>query len=811
MKISFLIPTKDRLALLKHAIASILDQPKDAAEIEIVVTDNASSEDYASYIGELADSRVVYFRQPESVSVTENWQKALSLATGDYILMLGDDDALTPDFMYRVSPYFSAQGPDVIYIAGYHYCYPGVMPGREAGYLASVLNSEFLPRNEVFDLDLAYAHGLAESVVDFHLRFGMNSQHFVLKASFARSFSGIGGLFQSPYPDTFAAVAIWTRAKSIKVVPKELVIIGISPRSFGAYYFSGRHDEGYRFLDNEQVDASIRQSLKDVILPGDRNNTNWLVAVASARAALPGVLKNDVGKARYRALQIMGVLRDSYLQGNRKFLEEMRARLTESELNLVNSLEAALATQDAAALQKSFEGINARLRQYEPAMVTMVDIGSHKSIHDAYTWLKKHDRLPAPTPEKVTGSQSSGSNEDHRMSLSTDKKVDRAAYSKVRLRRFVRSAALAFPPVRRLYERINNAAQRAAAQRILALEAENRALKQQMAAAGLAIVQQPLSIAVHRNGSVISVAPAKFDEFQLKSGDVFSVEPPAEAEKLLRTPDGHYHIQIAPDVGLRVPPRINLIPFKGFMVPEHLLALTGAGFESFDAIGKAHIANHSKFMGPLTPDMTFVEIGSGIGRDAFQLLDIIGPGGRYTGIDVQRESIVWCQQNITKRYPNFEFVHFNAYHELHNPLSTKTTMDFRIPLPDRSVDRVAAGSVLTHIFRDEVTHYMKEIARVLKPNGLAYLTFFLYTEEAVAASRRNNLTPYNLRFEHPYGPGCYINDPAYPTGAVAYTAEAMQAMIDESGLKLARPYLKGLWSGLHSDGDDGQDVAVLRI
>lgn len=808
MKISFLIPTKDRLALLKHTIVSILDQPKGAVEIEIIVTDNASGEDYGSYIAELADARIIYFRQPEPVSVTENWQKALSLATGDYVLMLGDDDALAPDFMSRLSPYFSAQGPDVIYIAGYHYCYPGVMPGREAGYLASVLNSEFLPRTEAFDLDPAYAHGLAESVLDFHLRFGMNSQHFVLKSSFARSFSRIGGLFQSPYPDTFAAVAIWTHAKSITVVPKELVIIGISPRSFGAYYFSGRHDEGYRFLDNEQVDASIRESLKDVILPGDRNNTNWLVAVASARAALPGVLKNDVGKARYRALQIVGVLRDSYLHGNRKFLEEMRARLTAAELNLVNSLEAVLATQDVATLQKSFDAITARLRQYEPATVTTLDIGPHASIRDAFAWLKSHDGGALVVPQKgdlAPVAQTNISQQEQPMSAITKKATPPSASGRVPFRGLVRSAALAIPPLRRLYDRANKSAEK-----IAALEAENRVLRHQLVAAGVSISQQPLSVAVHRNGAVILVAPTKFDEFECRSGDAFTLEPPAEAEKLLRTPDGHYHIQIAPDVGLRIPPRINLIPFKGFMVPEHLLALTGAGFESFDAIGKAHIANHTKFMG-LDRDMTFVEIGSGIGRDAFQLLDIIGPNGRYMGIDVQRESIVWCQQNITKRHPNFEFVHFNAYHELHNPLSTKTTMDFRIPLPDRSVDRVTAGSVLTHIFRDEVTHYMKEIARVLKPEGLAYLTFFLYTEEAVAASRRNNLTPYNLRFEHAYGPGCYINDPAYPTGAVAYTPEAMQAMIDESGLKLARPYLKGLWSGLYADGDDGQDVAVLRL
>ena len=804
MKISFLIPTKDRLSLLRNTIASILDQ--GATDIEIIISDNASTEDYRSYVAGLADNRIVYVRQPRSVSVTENWQKALSLATGSYVLMLGDDDTLTPDFMARLRPYLSTDGPELIYVAGYHYCYPNVLPGSPAGSLASVLNSEFLPgKSEPFALDRAYAHELAESVVKFHLRFGMNAQHFVLKTSFARSFEKIGGLYQSPYPDTFAAVAVLTHATSITVIPKELVIIGISPKSFGAYYFSGRHDEGYRFLDNEHVDAAVRELLKDVILPGDRNNTNWLVAVASACAALPGVVKSEVGTARYRALQILGVLSDSHLRHQSRFLDELRARLSEPELLLVDMIEAGLKplARNAQALQKNFDAMTAQLRQYEPSVVTTLDIGTHTSIWDAYAWLKSHGGGPGkPAP----ADNASPSHQAQRISTTMPTGDEAVGAGRISFRRAFRSAVLAIPPVRRLYNRAANAAQR-----IEALEADNRELRRQIGAAGGVVPQATaLTISVHRNGHVIRISPAQFDAFEFRSGDTLDVAPALEAAKLLRTPDGHYHIRLGPDVGLRIPPKINLVSFRGFSVPEHLLALTGAGFNSFDAIGRAHIANYSKFMG-LDPAMTFVEIGSGIGRDAFQLLDIIGSQGRYMGIDVQRKSIVWCQQNITRRHPIFEFVQFNAYHELHNPLSTKTTMDFQIPVANRSVDRVAAGSVLTHIFKDEVTHYMGEIARVLKSGGLAYLTFFHYTEEAVAASRRNNLTPYNLRFEHRYGPGCYINDPAYPTGAVAYTAEAMQQMIDKSGLKLARPYLKGLWSGLYPDGDDGQDVAVLTI
>ncbi len=802
MKISFLIPTKNRLSLLRQTVASILDQDDD--DIEIVISDNASAEDYGSYIDSLSDKRIVYFRQTHPVSVTENWQKALALASGDYVLMLGDDDAPAPDFMVRIRALLSSDEPDLVYLAGYHYCYPNVLAAAPAGYLHAVTDAEFLPgKSKPFELDTSYAHELAESVVRFQLRFGMNAQHFLLKASFARLFERVGGLYQSPYPDTFAAIAALTHAKSISVIPKEVVIIGISPKSFGAYYFSGRYKEGYEFLDNANVDMTVRDALRDAILPGDPNNTNWLIAVASARAALGGVVKSEVGVARYRALQILNALSESHLHGNREPIDAIRNRLSESERLLVEMFEASIDafSQDPHSLRNGFAAMRNQMRQFIRSGRRTVDIGAHSSISDAYAWLKRHGDQPV----KAAGAKPVEATPTAKKTISKPPRSKRRSRGRIPFRSVFRTAALSIPPIRRLYNSTIKSAQR-----IEALEAENRALRQQVHQKTRQGPVGPLTIAIHRNSEVIRVAPAAFDEIQLRSGDSLEIEPPSEAAKLLSTPDGHHHIQIGPDLGLRIPAKVNFVSFRGFSVPEHLLALTGAGFASFDEIGKAHIANYAKYMG-LDPAMTFLEIGSGIGRDAFQLLDIIGPDGRYLGIDVQRESILWCQQNITLRHPNFQFVHFNAYHELHNPLSTKTTMDFPIPVPDHSVDRVAAGSVLTHIFREEITYYMKEIARVLKPGGLAYLTFFLYTEEAVAASRRKSVTPYNLRFEHLYAPGCYINDPTYPTGAVAYTAEAMQQMIDESGLRLARPFIRGQWSGLFPDSDDGQDVALLTV
>jgi SAM-dependent methyltransferase len=315
-----------------------------------------------------------------------------------------------------------------------------------------------------------------------------------------------------------------------------------------------------------------------------------------------------------------------------------------------------------------------------------------------------------------------------------------------------------------------------------------------------------IRVVVERGGEKFSIDPDAFDDFQFKSGDHLSITP--SGSESARTPDQHIHVLRSDGMGIRIPPAISYTSFQGHEIPDHLIVLTGAGGETLEPIGKAHVSNYIKFMG-LSAGAIFMEIGCGIGRDAFQLIDVLGPNGHYVGIDVTRDSIAWCKKNITSAHPNFEFYHFNAEHELYNPLGTKTSMDFNLPAPEGSVDRIALGSVFTHLFEEEVVHYMKEIGRVLKPGGLAYATFFLYSDETIAASRKNNLTSFNLRFEHPYGDGCFVNDPNYPTGAVAFTDDAMQRMIKRAGLRLERPYLKGWWSGLHAVPDDGQEVAIL--
>jgi SAM-dependent methyltransferase len=317
-----------------------------------------------------------------------------------------------------------------------------------------------------------------------------------------------------------------------------------------------------------------------------------------------------------------------------------------------------------------------------------------------------------------------------------------------------------------------------------------------------------LRIVVERRAQRFVLRPNEFESFDFRDGDQLTIVPPRLAAKLTTTPDGSKHIRIGDERAIRVPPQYKIADVKGFKFPAHLVVLTGAGPETLEPIGAAHISNYRKFM-DLTPEMTVLEIGCGIGRDAMQLIEYMSPDARYIGIDVTRDSIEWCRRNIAKRYPNFEFHHFDAKHELYNPLGSKTSLDFRLPAETGLIDRVFLGSVFTHLFETEVLHYMKEIRRVLAPDGQAYATFFLYAPEIIAAAVRTDRTPFGLHFKHPHGDGCYVSDPQYPTGSVAYTDDAMQRMIREADLRLARPYLRGWWSGYYEEADDGQDVAIL--
>jgi glycosyltransferase involved in cell wall biosynthesis len=93
--ISLVIPHFNRREYLAAVLASAFSQ--DFREFEVVVADDASTDDSADVIPALlADSglRTEYIRHATNVGFGENLKSALLASTGEYVLLLGNDDAL---------------------------------------------------------------------------------------------------------------------------------------------------------------------------------------------------------------------------------------------------------------------------------------------------------------------------------------------------------------------------------------------------------------------------------------------------------------------------------------------------------------------------------------------------------------------------------------------------------------------------------------------------------------------------------------------------------------------------------------------
>lgn len=104
--LSICIPTYNRCEKLKNCIGSIVSQ-KAFNEIEIVVSDNASTDDTEKLMISFCEQfpNIKYYRNKENLGPDKNFILALSYASSKYLMLLSDDDWLRKDFYEKLSAY----------------------------------------------------------------------------------------------------------------------------------------------------------------------------------------------------------------------------------------------------------------------------------------------------------------------------------------------------------------------------------------------------------------------------------------------------------------------------------------------------------------------------------------------------------------------------------------------------------------------------------------------------------------------------------------------------------------------------------
>ncbi|MGO2233621.1 MAG: glycosyltransferase family 2 protein [Marinomonas sp.] len=93
--LSVIMPTHNRANYAISAINSILSFPD--MDIELIVTDTSEDSQLKDALSNISDNRLKYSYVKEALSMTENYNLAMSLATGTYVCLIGDDDTITQD------------------------------------------------------------------------------------------------------------------------------------------------------------------------------------------------------------------------------------------------------------------------------------------------------------------------------------------------------------------------------------------------------------------------------------------------------------------------------------------------------------------------------------------------------------------------------------------------------------------------------------------------------------------------------------------------------------------------------------------
>lgn len=246
MRYSVLLPTRNGGEFLRNCIESILSQEYD--DFELVISDNANTDQTPAIIDEFrSDPRVHTIRLNEAVPVTDNWNAAYDASSGDYILMMGDDDLLLPGYFARMDALLDRNAqPDCVLYNGYSFIAPGSVADDPRSYYSPrhfAFGSDFAEEKE---LTPAAKFGIVLDMFRWTSRIPLNMQTTLVARRAAEKIAG--GFFQPPFPDHYALNAMLVMGCRWLFTPERLVVVGVSPKSFGHYVYSGKQDSGLAYL-----------------------------------------------------------------------------------------------------------------------------------------------------------------------------------------------------------------------------------------------------------------------------------------------------------------------------------------------------------------------------------------------------------------------------------------------------------------------------------------------------------------------------------------------------------------------------------
>lgn len=242
-RITVVIPTRERCDVLAASLLTVTSQDYD--NLQILVSDNNSTDQTADVVAGVEDPRIRYLNTGRRLSMSDNWEYALSHVTDGWVTVIGDDDGLLPGSLQKMADLARATGLDAIRSDVCGYTWPGVLAdglphltvplrsGYQVRSSEAWLTKALTGRAVYPDLPMLYNGGYVRTSVLDELR------------------SRSGRVLKSSSPDVYSAVAIAAVLDNYVYSFEPLAINGRSRHSTGTSNFAADTSDGspiQRFL-----------------------------------------------------------------------------------------------------------------------------------------------------------------------------------------------------------------------------------------------------------------------------------------------------------------------------------------------------------------------------------------------------------------------------------------------------------------------------------------------------------------------------------------------------------------------------------
>jgi len=231
---SIVVPTRNRGALLAHALSSVEDQTD--RDFELIVSDNCSTDGTAEVIaGVEREQKVTVVRPPQALPMADHWNFALSHASGDWVLLLGDDDYFSRDLLSTLRSVIDKNDPTVLtwHCAVYHHNLD--IPKSDLKYVPFYYDPSRMNKLDLMSwTGQTYALDAREQLSKLYAFQDVVAPSGHVSALrrdvIDRAVSWAGSLFHPPYPDFGCSATVLATAESMTHVDIPLHVLGRVPR-----------------------------------------------------------------------------------------------------------------------------------------------------------------------------------------------------------------------------------------------------------------------------------------------------------------------------------------------------------------------------------------------------------------------------------------------------------------------------------------------------------------------------------------------------------------------------------------------------